>query len=138
MLQKLLIVCMIWAFITAGSAGADTTDVSIEILFPATLESIDLRFEEGSNHLLTMLRREGKAEGSGPLAGSEVTEYGWHDVNPPKGANALGYLQFKAANGDTANLKLTIRAVFFQVDEKPTPAIYGIWELFSGTGQFRG
>ena len=137
MLKKLCTGSLTMALAIIGSASADAAEVSIKILFPATLESIDMRFEEGSKHFITMLRREGTAEGSEPLAGAAVTEYGWHDVNPPKGADAHGYLQFKITNGDIANIKWTLRAVFFKGKEKPKVADHGFWELVSGTGQFK-
>lgn len=101
-------------------------------------ESIKMDFADGSKHFVLMVRREGTSEGSGSLAKAAVTEYGWHDINPPFGGDPQGYLQFKAENGDIANIKWTIRAVFFKGEEKPRLADYGHWELVSGTGQFKG
>lgn len=76
------------------------------------------------------------ADGLQPFAGSSVIEFGWHDINPPKGADPHGYLQFKTSNGDIANIKWSVRAVFFKAEEKPKLKGFGYWELVSGTGQF--
>ena len=72
------------------------------------------------------------------LAEAEVTEYGFHDVNPPIGADPHGYLQFNTANGDIANIKWNVRAVFLKDEKAPGLVDYGYWELVSGTGQFKG
>ncbi len=102
----------------------------------APKESISMNFHDGSKHFVVLIRREGKSEGQGSLAGADVTEYGWHDVNPPHGADVLGYLQFRAPNGDIANLKWSLNAVFMKGEEKPRLVDYGHWTLVSGTGQF--
>ena len=138
MLKKLCTGSLMMALTIVGSATADAADVSIKVIFGAPHESIKMNFEDGSKHFVMMIRREGSAEGSGPLAGAAVTEYGWHDINPPKGADPHGYLQFKAANGDIANIKWAVRAVFFKGEEKPKLANSGFWKLVSGTGQFKG
>jgi len=101
-------------------------------------ESMKLNFADGTKHFVLMVHREGTSEGSGALAGASVTEYGWHDINPPKGGHPQGYLQFKAANGDIAIIKFTVRAVFLKGANKPRLTDYGFWELVSGTGQFKG
>ncbi len=102
----------------------------------APKESISMNFHDGSKHFVVLIRREGKSEGQGALADADVVEYGWHDVNPPFGADVLGYLQFRNSNGDIANLKWSLNAVFFKGEEKPRLANYGHWQLVSGTGQF--
>lgn len=124
---------------TAGvvaSTAVYAADLSVKAVMAPT-NVIKMDFKDGSKHFVAMVRREGTAEGSGALAGASVTEYGWHDINPPMGANPQGYLQFETANGDIANIKFTIRAVFFKGAEKPRLADYGFWELVSGTGQFK-
>ena len=115
--------------------AAETVSVAAVM---APTEVIKMDFQDGSKHFVAMVKREGVAEGSGSLAGASVTEYGWHDINPPKDADPHGYLQFTAANGDIANIKWTVRAVFFKGETKPKLADYGFWELVSGTGQFLG
>lgn len=102
----------------------------------APKESLRMDFQDGSTHFVLLVRREGKSEGEGPLAGADVTEYGWHDIDPPHGGDPHGYLQFKTAAGDIANVKWTVRAVFFKGEQKPQLADYGHWELVSGTGRF--
>jgi len=119
------------------STATYAADLSVKAVMAPT-QVIKMDFNDGSKHFVAMVRREGIAEGSGALAGASVTEYGWHDINPPKDADPHGYLQFKVANGDIANIKWTVRAVFFKGAEKPRLADYGFWELVSGTGQFEG
>ena len=98
-------------------------------------ESISMAFRDGSRHVVVLIRREGKSEGQGALADADVSEYGWHDINSPLGADVLGYLQFKTSNGDIANLKWSLSAVFIKGDEKPRLLDYGHWEPDYGTGR---
>ena len=123
------------ALAVAAPASVAAENVSVKaVMVPK--ESMKMNFHDGSKHFVLLVRREGKAEGQGVLAGVDVTEYGWHDINPPVGADPHGYLQFRASNGDIANIKWTVRAVFLKGDKKPRLADYGHWELISGTGQF--
>ena len=110
-------------------------DVSVKAVM-GPQETIRMDFGDGSKRFVLMVRREGKSEGTSALSGASVTEFGWHDINPPKDGDPHGYLQFKAANGDIANIKFTVRAVFIKGEDKPRLADYGFWELVSGTGQF--
>ena len=48
-------------------------------------EQIRLDFADGSRHFVAMVKREGQATGSGPLAGTAVSEYGRHDIVPGVG-----------------------------------------------------
>jgi len=112
-----------------------------EISFSSVMtptESIKMNFNDGSKHFVLMVHREGKVEGTGPLSGTDASEYGWHDINPPVGADPHGYFQFKTKKGDVANIKYTVRAVFFKGKDKPKLVDNGFWELVSGTGQFKG
>lgn len=118
-------------------AASAAENISVSAVMAPT-QTIKMNFEDGSKHFVLMVERKGTAEGQGVLAGTSVTEYGWHDINPPVGAAPHGYLQFKAANGDIANVKWSVRAVFFKGEGKPRLADYGSWELVSGTGQFAG
>lgn len=93
-------------------------------------------FADGSKHFVLAVRREGKAEGSGIFAGASVTEFGWHDINPPFDGDPQGYLQLTAPNGDVAVLKWVVKAVFMKGDGKPALFDNGFWELVNGTGQF--
>ncbi|MBU2532856.1 MAG: hypothetical protein KKB37_08945 [Alphaproteobacteria bacterium] len=118
---------------STGLMAADAISVKAVM---APKESMKMNFGDGTKHFVLLVRREGEAEGKGLLAGASVTEYGWHDINPPKGADPHGYLQFKAGNGDIANIKWTVRAVFFKGEKQPKLVDYGHWELVSGTGKF--
>jgi hypothetical protein len=98
----------------------------------------EMRFEmgDGTPHFVLAVRREGVSEGTGVLAGAKVTEFGWHDIQPPLGGDPRGYLRFEAENGDVAIIKFTVRAVFMKGADKPALHDDGFWELVSGTGQF--
>ncbi len=117
----------------AGSTMA--APVSVEAVMTPT-EVIRMDFKDGSKHFVAMVRRTGHATGTGLLADTDVVEQGWHDINPPHGADPQGYLEMTAANGDVAYLKWTVRAVFMKGAEKPELHDFGFWELVSGTGQF--
>jgi len=103
-------------------------------------EQIRLDFADGSKHFVLAVRREGKAEGDGPLAGASVTEHGWHDIEPAAGGgNPRGYLVFTASKGDVAYVKWQVRAVFVPGDDsKPKLLDNGFWEVAGGTGKFKG
>lgn len=98
----------------------------------------EMRFEmgDGTPHFVLAVRREGVSEGEGVLAGAKVTEFGWHDIQPPLGGDPRGYLRFEAENGDVAIIKFAVRAVFMKGADKPALHDDGFWELVSGTGQF--
>ncbi len=116
---------------------ANAEEISVQaVMVPQ--EMIRMDFGDGSKHFVLMVRREGKSEGTSALAGASVSEFGWHDIDPPKGGDPHGYLQFKTADGDVANIRFTVRAVFMKGEEKPSLVDYGFWELVSGTGQFEG
>ncbi|HEX2258026.1 MAG TPA: hypothetical protein VHG92_15255 [Afifellaceae bacterium] len=122
------------AAIIAGGAVAEP--VSMEVLLTPQ-EQVKFDFADGSKHFVLAVRREGKAEGSGPFTGAAVTEIGWHDVNPPISAEPQGYLQLTADNGDVAILRWSVKATFVKGAEgKPALFNGGVWELVSGTGQF--
>ena len=126
---------LLMATLIITSVTATAAEFSIEaVMVPQ--ESIEMKFDDGSKHFVLMVHRKGTAKGSGALADAEVNEYGYHDINPPIGADPHGYLQFKTANGDIANIKWNVRAVFFKGTENPELVDYGYWELVSGTGQF--
>lgn len=123
------------ALMLAGGAMAAPVSVSA-VMDPQE----QMRFEmgDGTPHFVLAVRREGVSEGEGVLAGAKVTEFGWHDIQPPLGGDPRGYLRFEAENGDVAILKFTVRAVFMKGADKPALHDDGFWELVSGTGQFAG
>lgn len=98
----------------------------------------EMKFDmgDGTAHFVLAVRREGEAVGEGPLAGAAVTEFGWHDINPPHSGDPRGYLRFQTAEGDVAIVKFTVRAVFAKGAEGPALHDNGFWELTSGTGVF--
>lgn len=121
------------ALILAGGAMAAPVAVTA-VMDPQE----EMRFEmgDGTPHFVLAVRREGVSEGEGVLAGAKVTEFGWHDIQPPLGGDPRGYLRFEAENGDVAIIKFTVRAVFMKGADKPALHDDGFWELVSGTGQF--
>ncbi|MEX0729945.1 MAG: hypothetical protein WED00_03990 [Aquisalimonadaceae bacterium] len=122
------------AVLFAGSAVA--APVSVEVLLTPQ-EQMKFDFADGSKHFVLAVRREGEARGSGVFAGAAVTEFGWHDVNPPISGDPQGYLQLTTKNGDIAVLRWTVKAVFIKGDKGPALFDNGVWELVSGTGQFK-
>jgi hypothetical protein len=99
-------------------------------------EAIRLDFADASKRFFLMVRREGKTEGQGPLAGSAVEEYGAHDVVPGVGGEPHGYLAFATADGSKAYLKWSILAVFVPgPDGKPKLLDHGVWQVVGGTGK---
>lgn len=75
-----------WALFGAGLLlAAGNAALAEEVELQAVMvpqEQIRLDFEDGSKHFVLFVRREGRAEGVGPLDGTEVTEYGMHDIVP--------------------------------------------------------
>lgn len=118
--------------------GAVAAPMNIEaVLTPK--EQIRLDFADGNKHFVLMVKREGKATGSGPLAGTAVTEHGRHDVVPGVGGDGSGYLVFTAPDGDVAYVKWLVRAVFVPgPGGKPIVLDNGVWEAVGGTGKFKG
>jgi hypothetical protein len=102
----------------------------------AQKEAIRLDFADSSKRFFLMVRREGKTEGQGPLAGATVQEYGVHDVVPGVGGEPHGYLAFAATDGSKAYIKWGIQAVFVPGPEgKPKLLDNGVWQVIGGTGK---
>ena len=100
-------------------------------------QQMQLDFKDGSKHFVLLVRREGKAEGGGPLAGASVVEFGMHDIVPGMGGEPRGYLDLTAANGDIAYIRWQIGAVFVPGPEgKPVLLDNGYWQIAGGTGDF--
>jgi hypothetical protein len=118
----------------ASRAAAEP--VSVEALLEPQ-EQMKFEFADGSKHFVLAVRREGTAEGSGVFDGASVTEFGWHDVNPPISGDPQGYLQITTENGDIAVLRWTVKGVFVKGEDGPALFDNGFWELVSGTGQFK-
>ncbi|MEO8186701.1 MAG: hypothetical protein ABI580_04970, partial [Burkholderiaceae bacterium] len=69
------------ALCAAVGASVEAAPVKVEALIATTAES-KLEFTDGSKHYLLAIQREGKATGTGPLAGATMLEWGMHDVTP--------------------------------------------------------
>lgn len=105
----------------------------------APKEQIGLDFADGNGHYVAMLKREGKATGSGPLAGTAVSEYGRHDIVPGVSGDPSGYLVFNTPSGDLAYVKWVVRAIFVPgPDGRRMLLDNGVWEVIGGTGNFKG
>jgi hypothetical protein len=123
--------------ITTAAIPAFAEPLHIEAVM-SPKEQMQLNFKDGSNHLVLLVRREGKAEGQGVLAGSSVVEYGMHDIIPGVGGSPTGYLELTAANGDIAYINWHIGAVFVPgPDGKPVLLDNGYWQIVSGTGSLK-
>ena len=102
----------------------------------AQKEAIRLDFADASKRFFLLVRREGKTEGQGPLAGAAVQEYGAHDVVPGVGGEPRGYLEFVTTDGNKAYVKWVIQAVFVPgPDGKPKLLDNGVWQVVGGTGK---
>ena len=111
--------------------------MKIEAVIAPKTES-KLEFADGSKRYLLATQREGKAVGTGPLAGTTMVEWGVHDVDPSTGAHANGYLVFTTGTGDIAYLKYQFRAVPVPgPDGKPRFVANGFWETAGGTGKLK-
>lgn len=119
----------------AGAARAEALHIDA-VMSPK--EQMQLDFKDGSKHFVLMVRREGKAEGQGPLNGAAVTEYGMHDIVPGVGGQPVGYLVFAQPNGDVAYVHWRIGAVFIPgADGKPRLLDNGDWQIVGGTGSLQ-
>lgn len=137
----------IWKFASYPVVALSLAATSgVALSAPATIEAvmtpkekIQLDFADGSRHFVLMVRREGKATGSEPLAGADVTEYGFHDIVPAESGDPRGYLTFTRQEGNVAYVKWTVRAVFVPgADGKPVLLDQGVWEVVGATGKFKG
>ncbi|NQW10141.1 MAG: hypothetical protein HQ481_09725 [Alphaproteobacteria bacterium] len=100
----------------------------------APKQAMKLDFKDGSKHFVLLVRREGEAKGTGPLAGGQVVEFGMHDINPGVGGDPRGFLEITTPSGDHAYIRWIVKAVFVKGDGKPRLIDYGHWELISGSG----
>jgi len=134
-------VCLAVAAATLLGATASVTfaaPMKIEAVM-SPKEQIRLDFADGSKHFVLMVKREGKATGQSPLAGTTVTEYGRHDIVPGVGGDPSGYLVFAAGDSDVAYVKWSVRAVFIPgPDGRPVLLDNGVWEVVGATGKFKG
>ena len=121
-----------------GLTAAQAAPMKIEAVLSPT-DQMHLNFEDGSKRFVLLVKREGKAEGDGPLSGTSVTEYGMHDITPGVAGDPRGFLEFTNAKGGKAYVKWLVRAIFVPNDKGKLKLIdYGFWEIVGGTGQYAG
>jgi len=126
---------LVTAVVVGAASPAWTEPVTFEALV-AEKEAVRLNFADTSKHYFSLVRREGKSEGQGPLAGATVQEYGAHDVVPGVGGEPRGYLEFTKADGDKAYIKWTMEILFVPgPDGKPKILANGVWQVVGGTGK---
>lgn len=119
-----------------GPAAAEPVNIQA-VLKPK--EQIRLAFEDDSEKVVLLVRREGTSIGTGLLAGLKATEYGIYDLLPGVGGDPRGYLEMAAQDGDVAYIKWHLRVVFVaEADGEPILLDNGYWELVGGTGRFKG
>ncbi|MFN7087823.1 MAG: hypothetical protein ACK4N4_14535 [Burkholderiales bacterium] len=130
-----ILLCIGFGMFTGYAIAADLNIKAVMV----PKEQIRLDFADGSRHFVLAVRREGKAKGDGPFAGADVSEHGWHDIEPAAGGgNPRGYLVFTASKDDVAYVKWQVRAVFVPgADGKPKLLDNGFWEVVGGTGKFK-
>ena len=136
--MKKLVFAASAALMLAAAMPASAAEISVKAVM-SPKEQMRLDFADGSKHFLLMVRREGKAAGTGPLAGASVTEFGYHDIIPGDSGDPRGYLVFTQPSGDVAYVKWTVRAVFIPgEDGKPRLLDNGVWEIAGATGALKG
>ncbi len=134
MIRLSMIIPLAAPLLTVASA-ANAEPIRFDALV-AQKEAIRLDFADASKRFFLMVRREGKTEGQGPLAGASVQEFGVHEVVPGVGGEPRGYLVFTTSDGSKAYLKWVIHAVFVPgPDGKPRLLGNGVWEVSGGTGK---
>ena len=69
------------ALALALSKNAWADPLSVKALM-SPKEQIQVDLPTAQKHFVLFVRREGKAAGSGVLAGAQLTEYGMHDIRP--------------------------------------------------------
>jgi hypothetical protein len=90
------------ATLLAAVSSAEAEPVEFEALV-AQKEAIRLDFADASKHIFLLVRREGRSEGQGPLAGATVQEYGAHDVVPGVSGAAISSLSKQMGIKPTLN-----------------------------------
>jgi hypothetical protein len=134
-MNRLRTITMAITALLAAAVSVQAEPVKFEAVV-AQKEAIRLDFADGTKRFLLMVRREGKTEGKGPLAGTTAQEYGVHDVVPGVGGEPHGYLEFATSDGSKAYLKWEIQAVFIPGAEgKPRLLDNGVWRVIGGSGK---
>jgi len=122
-------------FVVAPTAMAEPLHIEA-VMSPK--EQIQLNLRDGTKHFVLFVRREGKAVGTGALAGLAVVEYGMHDIVPKEGGTSIGYFELTAANGDIVYINWHIGAVFAPGPEGTPAMLYnGEWQIVGGNGRLK-
>lgn len=130
--------CLAAALLALAAAPLSAAPVQIETVVTPR-EQMRLEFADGSKRYFVMLKREGMASGTGPLAGASVIDWGAHDARPGTGAEGVGYLVFTTPDGDIAYIKSRFHAVALPgADGKPRNILNGDWEVAGATGRLKG
>lgn len=102
-------------------------------------EQIYTELPAPGKHFVLLVRREGRANGTGILDGADLTEYGMHDIRPGTDGAARGYLVARLPGGGQGVLQWELQATFVPgPDGKPRLLDNGVWRLVSGTGSLQG
>lgn len=134
--MRLLRSIMLGLVLCSGAAGAGAEPMTLDVVLTTT-DDISLNFQNDKRHFLTLLLREGTAEGDGVFEGATVAEYGMHDVTSGVGGEASGYIVATTTSGDIAYFRWHLRAFFVEGGEGKSRVVNsGLWELAGGTGQF--
>ena len=131
MLCRVCVVLLV-AAVVAGSAWAEPLTVKA-VMSPKEQIYVDLPTPE--KHFVLLVKRQGRATGTGVLDGAELTEYGMHDIRPGRDGTPRGYVVAKLPNGDQAVIQWEVQATFVPgPGGKPKLLDNGVWRFIGGTG----
>ena len=122
--------------LSLGVPGAVAEPMILDVVL-SPKDQISLDFKDDGHHFVTLIQREGSADGAGVFEGAKVMEYGFHDVTVGDGGTAIGYFEATTTNGDVAYFQWQLLARFVAGPDGEAKVINdGNWELSGGTGQF--
>ena len=107
--------------------------------FSALISSVDdrsLLLKDGSDLAFRLVQRAGTVSG-GPLDGTNMVEWGMHEIAPAYG-EGRGFLLFEHPAGDEAYFRFewTARGVIVPSGDIQ-PVMYGSWAAHGGSGRFQ-
>jgi hypothetical protein len=133
-MRSAIVVACALGLLGPAAAGASAEPLAVRARM-SPREQIRADLPTPTKHFVLFVRREGTAEGSGPLAGAHLTEYGMHDIRPGIDGSPRGYLVARSPNGDQAVIQWEVQATFVPgPDGKPRLLDNGVWRLIGGTG----
>lgn len=140
--MKRVVLSAVLALSVALSVGLAEVASADPLNIKATMsptEQIYVDLPTAQKHFVLFVKRQGRATGSGILAGAELTEYGMHDIRPGVDGAPRGYLVAKLPGGDQAVIQWEVQATFVPGPEgKPRLLDNGVWRLIGGTGPLDG